>query len=217
MKVTPFAMGAIYFTKWRWRSVLLCGFLSVVFVFVPWFFVQGGMAELSAMVRNAAAQSQFMQRASDVGLVQLWRTFRIVTGQCVQEVWPGMKAVAILSQLIGVAMLVVGAKRRDYLLMVGGMLWAAGNMYYYAMLYLLPVLVIELFSRGDRVEGEERKWWIWIELGLWLALLSPLQVVVLGHSANQVIGNVALMGLMGIRLVCGGNYLAAKSAKIVAV
>ena len=253
MKVTPFAMGAIYFTKWRWRPVLLCGFLSVVFVFVPWFFVQGGMAELSAMVRNAAAQSQFMQRASDVGLVQLWRTFRIVTGQCVQEVWPGMKAVAILSQLIGVAMLVVGAKRRDYLLMVGGMLWAAGNMYYYAMLYLLPVLVIELFSRGeggegeefsrvervDRVEGEEvrvkvkeevGKWWIWIELGLWLALLSSLQVVLLGHSANQVIGNVALMGLMGIRLVVGGNCFAApafaeatvvkksaKSAKIVAV
>ena len=216
MKVTPFAMGVIYFTKWRWRSVLLCGFLSVVFVFVPWFFVQGGMAELSAMVRNAAAQSQFMQRASDVGLVQLWRTFRIVTGQCVQEVWPGMKAVAILSQLIGVAVLVVGAKRRDYLLMVGGMLWAAGNMYYYAMLYLLPVLVIELFSRGDRVErveGEERKWWIWIELGLWLALLSPLQVVVLGHSANQVIGNVALMGLMAIHLVFGGNCLAAKNAK----
>ena len=220
MKVTPFAMGAIYFTKWRWRSVLLCGFLSVVFVFVPWFFVQGGMAELSAMVRNAAAQSQFMQRASDVGLVQLWRTFRIVTGQCVQEVWPGMKAVAVLSQLIGVVMLVVGAKRRDYLLMIGGMLWAAGNMYYYAMLYLLPVLVIELFSRVEgeeikvKAEGEERKWWIWIELGLWLALLSPLQVVVLGHSANQVIGNVALMGLMAIRLVFGGNCLAAKNAKV---
>ena len=35
----------------------------------------------------------------------------------------------------------------------------------------------------------------------------------LGHSANQVIGNVALMGLMGIHLVCGGNYLAAKNAK----
>ena len=250
MKVTPFAMGAIYFTKWRWRSVLLCGFLSVVFVFVPWFFVQGGMAELSAMVRNAAAQSQFMQRASDVGLVQLWRTFRIVTGQCVQEVWPGMKAVAILSQLIGVAMLVVGAKRRDYLLMVGGMLWAAGNMYYYAMLYLLPVLVIELFSRKDRKDlnheihgiheksrphrdplssvlrrlsfllpmtnfsrvgrvDDKKGLLIWIELGLWLALLCPVQLVLLGHSANQVIGNVALMGLMGIRLVCGGNCFAA--------
>ena len=44
-----------------------------------------------------------------------------------------------------------------------------------------------------------------IELVLWLALLSPVQVVVLGHSANQVIGNVALMGLMAIRLVFGGG------------
>ena len=81
-----------------------------------------------------------------------------------------------------------------------------------------------------KVKGEERKWWIWIELGLWLALLSPLQVVLLGHSANQVIGNVALMGLMAIHLVFGGNCFAApafaeatvvkknaKSAKIVAV
>ena len=214
MKVTPFAMGAIYFTKWRWRSVLLCGFLSVVFVFVPWFFVQDGMAELSAMVRNAAAQSQFMQRASDVGLVQLWRTFRIVTGQCVQEVWPGMKAVAILSQLIGVALLVVGVKRRDYLLMVGGMLWAAGNMYYYAMLYVLPVLVIELSTRETslrslRLCASALKNTDTLSLLLWLALLSPLQVVLLGHSANQVIGNVALMGLMAMHLVLGGDCFAA--------
>ena len=111
----------------------------------------------------------------------------------------------------------------------------AGNMYYYAMLYVLPVLVIELFGRvegerinsrvehverveGEEVKGEDGKWWI--ELVLWLALLSPVQLVLLSHSANQVIGNVALMGLMGIHLVCGGNCLAAKnakSAKIVAV
>ena len=90
----------------------------------------------------------------------------------------------------------------------------AGNMYYYAMLYVLPVLVIELFSRVERVDGEEWKWRIWVELGLWLALLSPLQVVLLGHSANQVIGNVALMGLMGIRLVVVRNCFPAEKAKV---
>ena len=250
LKVTPFALGLIYFTKWRWRPVLLCGFLSAVFVFVPWMFMSDGLAEFSAMIRDAAAQSQFMQRGSDIGLVQLWRTVRIVLGQDVHEVWPGMKLVAVTSQLIGAAVLVVGAKRRDYLLMVGGMLWAAGNMYYYAMLYLLPVLVIELFSRKDRKDlnheihgiheksrphrdplssvlrrlsfllpmtnfsrvgrvDDKKGLLIWIELGLWLALLCPVQLVLLGHSANQVIGNVALMGLMGIRLVCGGNCFAA--------
>ena len=214
MKVTPFAIGAIYFTKWRWRPVLLCGFLSSVFLFVPWFFMQDGLAEFSAMIRNAAAQSQYTLRASDFGLVQLWRTARLVAGQCIQGAWPGMKSVAVLSQLIGVAVLVVGAKRRDLFLMVCGMLWAAGNMYYYAVLYLLPVLVLEWFSCNDRKDGKKKGLLTWVELGLWLALLSPLQVVLLGHSANQVIGNVALMGLMGIRLVTGGNCLTAENAKV---
>jgi hypothetical protein len=208
MKIAPFALGLVYFTKWRWRPVLLCGVLSLVFMFVPWGFCRDGFAALAVMARNAAEHSQYVLRASDFGLVQLWRTVRIVTGQSVQEVWSGMKLVAVTSQLIGAAALIYGVCRRDKLLMVGGMLWAAGNMYYYAMLYVLPVLVMELSSR---VEGE--RWRNGIEVVLWLALLSPLQVVLLGHSANQVIGNVALMGLMTMHLVLGGNCLAAKKAE----
>jgi len=219
MKVTPFALGLIYFTKWRWRPVLLCGFLSAVFVFVPWMFMSDGLAEFSAMIRNAAAQSQFMQRGSDIGLVQLWRTVRIVLGQSVQEVWPGMKLVAVTSQLIGAAALIYGVCRRDKLFMVGGMLWAAGNMYYYAMLYLLPVFVLEWIV-GEKGAGG-RSWsselelesgggdfccsqksvvrsqvFVMVEALLWLALLSPVQLVLLGHSANQVIGNFSLLGLL---------------------
>ena len=200
MKVTPFALGLIYFTKWRWRPVLLCGFLSAVFVFVPWMFMSDGLAEFSAMIRNAAAQSQFMQRGSDIGLVQLWRTVRIVLGQDVQEVWPGMKLVAVTSQLIGAAAIIYGVCRRDKLLMVGGMLWAAGNMYYYAMLYVLPVFVLEWIVGEKGSEGRNHGL-VMVEALLWLALLSPLQLVFLGHSANQVIGNLSLLGLMFLRTV----------------
>ena len=83
-------------------------------------------------------------------------------------------------------------------------------MYYYAMLYLLPVLVIELSTHENslrtlRLSVSALKDPETLSLLLWLALLSPLQFVLLGHSANQVIGNVALMGLMGIRLVVGGG------------
>ena len=228
MKIAPCVLGVLYFTKWRWRPVLFSGALAAALVFVPWFFDRDGFAALAAMVRNASEHSDFVLRASDFGFIELWRTARVVLGLDVTSPWPGMMVVARLSQLFGLVALIFGAKRRDYLLLVGGMMLLAGNMYYYAMLYVLPVLVIELFGRGEggdveefsrvehveRVEGEgvkgeEGKWWIWIELGLWLALLSPLQVVVLGHSANQVIGNVALMGLMAIHLVFGGNCLAA--------
>ena len=198
MKVMPFAIGAIYFTKWRWRPVLFCGFLSAVFVFVPWMFMSDGLAEFSAMIRNAAVQSQIMQRASDFGLVQLWRTVRIVAGQDVQEVWQGVKLVALTSQLIGAAVLVYGVCRRDKLLMVGGMLWAAGNMYYYAMLYLLPVFVLE-WNVSEKGAGDRRR--VMVEAFLWLAIFSPLQLVLFGHSANQVIGNLSLLGLMLLRIV----------------
>ena len=235
MKIAPCALGVLYFTKWRWRLVLFSGAFAAALVFVPWFFDRDGFAALAAMVRNASEHSEFVLRSSDFGLVELWRTARVVLGLDVTTPWPGMMVVARLSQLFGVVALVCGAKRRDYLLLVGGMMLLAGNMYYYAMLYVLPVIVIELFGRvegerinsrvehverveGEEVKGEDGKWWI--ELVLWLALLSPVQLVLLSHSANQVIGNVALMGLMGIHLVCGGNCLAAKnakSAKIVAV
>jgi len=202
MKIAPFALGIVYFTKWRWRPVLLCGILSIVLMFVPWAFCRDGFAALPVMIKNATLHAQFVQRASDFGLVQFWRTYRIVVGQSVQEVWPGMKLVAVTSQLIGAAALIYGVCRRDKLLMVGGMLWAAGNMYYYAMLYLLPVFVLgwivgekRLGVRGQ-CPGVRGQWMVMVEALLWLALLSPLQLVLLGHSANQVIGNLSLLGLM---------------------
>ena len=43
---------------------------------------------------------------------------------------------------------------RGLLLMVGGMLWAAGNMYYYAMLYLFPVFVLEFRGQGSVVSSQ---------------------------------------------------------------
>lgn len=210
LKIVPCVLGIIYFTKWRWKPVLFSGAFAAALFFVPWFFDRDGFAALAAMVRNASEHSDFVLRASDFGLIELWRTARVVLGLDVTSPWPGMMVVARLGQLFGLVALIFGTKRHDYLLLVGGMMLLAGNMYYYAMLYLLPVLVIEMFSRKerkDRKDGNEKGALMWIELGLWLALLSPLQVVVLGHSANQVIGNVALMGLMGIRLVCGGNCL----------
>ena len=152
MKIAPFALGIVYFTKWRWRPVLFCGVLSLVLMFVPWAFCRDGFAALPVMIKNASLHAQFVQRASDFGLVQLWRTVRIVLGQDVQNVWPGMKLVAMASQLIGAAALIYGVCRRDKLLMVGGMLWAAGNMYYYAMLYLLPVFALEWIV-GEKRSG----------------------------------------------------------------
>ena len=189
MKIAPLALGAIYFSKWRWKPVLLCATLTLAFVFVPWFFCEDGFAALPVMLRNAAEHAEYVLRTSDFGFIQLWRTVRLVLGLNVQEPWAGMMVVARVSQLLGFVCLLVGAFRRNYILLMGGMLVAAGNMYYYAALYMLPVLALEL-KRGTRIGM--------FDLLLWFALLCPLQLIVFGRSTNQVIGNLAVMSLMAV-------------------
>ena len=214
MKIAPCVLGVLYFTKWRWRPALFSGALAAALVFVPWFFDRDGFAALAVMVRNASEHSEFVLRASDFGFVELWRTARVVLGFDVTVPWPGMMVVARVSQLFGLAALVCGAKRRDYLLLVSGMMLFAGNMYYYAALYLLPVLVLEVSSANQTIKESKQSNNSQLCTFLWLALLCPVQLVLLGHSANQVIGNVALMGLMVVHLVFGWDCRGAKNAKV---
>ncbi len=208
MKIAPCVLGVLYFTKWRWKPVLLSAFTALALMFVPWVFDRDGFAAFAVMMRNASEHSTYVLRASDFGLVELWRTYRVVFGQFVDEPWPGMMIVARISQLIGLSVLVVGVRRRDYLLLIGGMILAAGNMYYYAMLYFLPVFVLEWLavSSGERAGSGQRlavsgMCLVACEAVLWLALLSPLQLVLLGHSCNQVIGNLSLLSLMSLRVL----------------
>ncbi len=198
MKIAPCVLGILYFTKWRWKPVLFSVGLALALMFVPWFFDRDGFAALAAMLRNASEHSIYVLRAADFGLVELWRTARVVLGLDVDNPWPGMMFVARLSQLLGLVSLIIGARRRDYLLVVGGMLLAAGNMYYYAALYLLPVFVIEYLNPNQTIKQSRQSNNV-LELLLWLAILCPLQLVLLGHSANQFICNASLLALLALR------------------
>lgn len=195
LKIAPLSLGVLYFFRWRWKPVLICGFTTLALIVVPYFFWNEGFAAFAAMFRNAAEHSQYVLRTCDFGLIQLWRTVRLVLGLDVHSPWPGMFTVARIGQLFGFGFLVMGAARRDRLLLVGGMLLAAGNMYYYAMLYLFPVLVL------DQVSGKECRKSLWFETALWFAILCPVQIIYRGYSCSQTIGNIAFMSLLAIRLV----------------
>lgn len=137
----------------------------------------------------------------------------MVFGQDVAQPWPGMMAIARLSQVCGLVALLIGARRRDYLLVVGGMLVAAGNMYYYAALYLLPVFVLESrptkgsvpveWAKGSVPAESSVRGYVVAEYLLWFVLGCPLQLIILGHAANGVFCNLALMGLMTMRIARG--------------
>ena len=198
LKVAPAALGLLYMfggKKVDWKMASFSAAVAVTLFAVPWLFVNDGFEAIPIMIRNAAHHADFVLRTSDFGFVQVWRAIRVAVGLDVHDPWSGMYMVARISQLFGFIALLVGCRRRDYLLLVGGMLLAAGNMYYYGALYLLPVFGLEIGrDYGSRSTA------VALRMFLWFVILCPLQIVVFGHSGNAVLANLALMAMMTLSL-----------------
>lgn len=184
-KVSPAVLGVLYLRERDWQSIGLCVVFSCALFFIPWFFVPDGLAGLPMMLENARENSVFYTRTAEFGLVAVWRTLRVVFHQNCTRLWPGCLTVAHVSQAVGLAVVAWGAWRRNLLWVVTGMLWAAGNMHYYGLLYLLPVLVLAPPASL-------------VSTCLWLVVLCPLQLMLAGHSANGPLCNACLVALCAV-------------------
>lgn len=184
-KVSPVVLGALYLREKDWRSIGLCVVFTSVLFFVPWFFMPDGLSGLSMMLANAHENGRFYIRLAEFGLVAFWRTLRVVFHQDCTSLWPGCQLVAQLSRVIGLLMIGCGAWKRQPLLAIVGMLWAAGNMHYYGVLYLLPILVL---APPTSI----------VSICLWFAILCPLQLVYAGHSGNAVLCNFCILPLCAV-------------------
>ena len=199
LKISPALLGVLYFNTRSGvavREILLSATAAVLLFFGGFLFVPDGFGGLGAMLSNAAANADMYSRSTDFGLLPVWRAVRVLAGQDCTAPWAGMAAVLRISQAIGFAVLLRGCVLRDRMLVVGGMLMAAGNMLYYGMLYLAPVFLFWVAAdarRGAAVRCAEAL--------LWFAILCPLQIVVAGHPANGLLGAVAVLALIALHLV----------------
>ena len=200
-KISPVLLGVLYFNTRRGvavREIVLCVTAGALLFFGGFLFVPDGFGGLGVMLANAAANGDIYARSTDFGLLPIWRVVRVLLGQDCSSPWTGMTAVIRISQAIGFAVLLLGCRRRDWALAVGGMLMAAGNMLYYGMLYLLPVFVMWVSDR-TRSAAVRR-----VEALLWFVLLCPLQVVVAGHPANGALSSAAVLALIAVHAVFAG-------------
>lgn len=219
MKIAPAVLGLVYLLGGEsgdgrkrplvslayTREIVIAAVAAVILFLVPWLFVKEGFAAIPIMMKNAAHHADFVLRTSDFGLVQPWRAVRVALGLDVRGPWSGMHFAARLSQLFGLVSLFVGARRRDCLLLVGGMLLAAGNMYYYAALYLFPVFILSTsISTSPSTSSLYSPSTSSLHLLLWFLVFCPLQFVLLGHSANAIICNLAVMTLMATEALSRG-------------
>lgn len=207
LKIAPAVLGVLYLarivhTRARgqspfakpllpiWGDSALAGLTALVLFFAFWPLAREGFSAIPLMIQNAASHAQDVVRAADFGLVTCVRKIRVVLGLDIHQAWTGMQALGVSTRLLGAVALLWGAWKRDYLLLVGGFMLLAGNMYYYAALYLLPVFVLQ----------PPRKLLEWLG---WFVIVCPLQLVVTGHSTNTALCNLALMGLMLLRVAAG--------------
>lgn len=188
-KISPVLLGLLYLRERDWESIGYCILFCSVIFFVPWFFVPGGLSALPVMLDNAHTNYMSYVRAADFGFVQLWRAVRVALHQDCDHVWTGCLVVARLSQTVGLAAIAWGAWKRNHLFVVAGMLWAAGNMHYYGTLYLLPLFVLAASDRSARPLTIPAA-------ALWFVILCPFQFLLLGHSANAILANIAIVALL---------------------
>lgn len=197
LKIAPAVLGVLYLarlihaTRAQRRDILVAIVLSAGTALIlfggSWFFVPEKFGAIPLMMENAVHHADTVRRQADFGLIAVWRALRILLHQDVQSFWPGLKLVAFVSQGLGVLALLYGAIKRNYILVIGGLLLAAGNMYYYAALYLLPVFVLQC----PRLR---------LEWPLWFLIVCPFQLIVFGHPSNAILCNLSLFALMLLQL-----------------
>ena len=197
LKISPVLLGVLYLgggtRSTDVKSLSRCVVFCAVLFFAPFLFTVEGFRGLGAFVVHAAQNAQEGQWRADFGLIPLWRAARLACGFPAGAPWSGVVPAVRLTQAAGLGLLALAARRHDRLLAVAGLLLAAGNMYYYGLVYVLPVYLLDDEPRGG-----------WNAL-LWFVMLAPLQLVVAGHAANALLANVALFALVARRVASPGT------------
>ena len=199
LKISPAVLGFLYlpgmikarFSRESMQMPIIAMIAGVLLFFLPWLATPDGFAGIPEFFENARGNAAGVSRLSAFGLIPFWRVGRVILGMDVNHAWPGMYGCIGVSQMLGLVAVTMGAFKKNDLLLVGGMLLAEGNMFYYGTLYLLCVLVLKQTRDGLSP----------MALILWFVILCPLQVVVRGHDGNPFLCNIALMALMALEVV----------------
>jgi len=199
-KMSPVVLGTLYlpglFTAPAkyWRPVLVAVLAFLIFFFVSWFFVPDGLDGIPIMLQNAARHADVISRWPDFGFVPVFRmVYRILTSHSLLGTEPIITCAKILTMVSGCLILLLGAMRRDYVLLVTGMIYMAGNMFYYGSLYIIPcMLLTNSFSHTKSY---------FVDALLMTVILCPVQFIVMDMSVTRPLCNLALLVVVLLHLL----------------
>lgn len=184
VKISPVALGVLYLANWR-RQVpyaLLSAGAAVLLLLVP-FAAYGGLAGFENWLSCAAANSAYYENRNIIGLYGVFYTLGVVLGKYGQWYPCAHGIMHALSAVLGLVALAAAAWGRRTpvertFLATAGMVMLPPTMMIYTLLFALPT-VLALPGRLAAVA--------------FVALSSPLQVFLGGHSIQPLLSAVAFL------------------------
>lgn len=224
IKISPAFLGLLYFMEpiadgnWRkrydWLNIWLCAFVAVGLVVAPFFIWCNGFESIGKWIDGIRNEAEGHFSPWCLQGVRCALNLLVHKGAvAMQEVAPPLtenhcKIVTAVLGLIPLGMLALsGVYRRCFtksdrlFFLVVAMLVLCMNSMFYVGVLLFPALVMWLKEVDD---GEERFFGLnAAQLGLWLILLMPIQIVIGGKTMQLSILFVATWALTLVRsLVC---------------
>ena len=187
VKISPVALGALYFAAWRrqWRYAALAAGVAVLLLLVP-FAAYGGLEGFGNWLSCAAANSACYEHRNVIGLYGVFYTLGIALGKYAHWYASAHGIMHSLSAVLGLGALAVAAWGRKTpvertFLATAGMVMLPPTMMVYTLLFALPTILA--------MPG-------WKAALAFVAIASPLQVFVGGHSLQPLLSAAAFLFLV---------------------
>lgn len=187
VKISPAALGVLYLANWRkqFPYALLAAGAAVLLLLLP-FAAYGGFEGFGNWLSCAAANSAAYEKRNIIGLYGVFYTLGVVLGKYGQWYPSAHVVMHALSALLGLGALAVAAWGRRTpvertFLAAAGMVMLPPTMMIYTLLFVLPA-VLALPGRLAAVA--------------FVALASPLQIFLGGHSVQPLLSAFAFLLLV---------------------
>lgn len=186
VKISPVALGALYFAAWRrqWRYAALAAGVAVLLLLVP-FAAYGGLEGFGNWLSCAAANSACYEHRNLIGLYGVFYALGVALGKYGQWYPSAHGVMHMLSALLGFGALAVAAWGRKTsvertFLATAGMVMLPPTMMIYTLLFTLPTM-LALPGRAAALA--------------FVAVACPLQVFIGGYSIQPLLSAAAFLFL----------------------
>lgn len=175
LKGFPVLFGLLLLQDKRYKDIIFCVIFTLIIAFVPFFFLDGGFANLTKMMENVSLNNEAYLHNFDYmfglhKLVFLGSIFAHLSESATDNVVGVTRIVEAVMMLLSIILALLDNRRwRQLILIACAVLLYPINSGFYCALFLFPVLI--LFFQ-DRETG----WLDYIIMLLFCAIMNPLQI-----------------------------------------